>query len=35
MHICNKKLDKACFDHDGAYFHGKDLAKELLQTRFY
>ena len=29
-HLYRYELDKACFDHDVAYCHGKDLAKRTI-----
>ena len=29
-HIYRNKLDKACFSHDAAYSHSKDLAKRTI-----
>ena len=32
--IYRNELDKACFQHYMAYGKSKDLAKELIQTKF-
>ena len=32
-HLYKNELDKACFDHDGAYSDSKDLAKRTISDK--
>ena len=32
-HLYRNELDKACFDHDAAYSHSKDLLKKTISDK--